>query len=346
MASSAGLDDGLSSRCLLRTPQLRCQRLAVSTAAGANTSRLVCAASDGQERATDMYAALVALSVLIVPVAALLNLAVVVTVYMNRRLHTVINVLVTVLCMNNVMWTGLFKNPVSWVSAAVVAVEYISGLLVIAVCYLRILIKIVQSKRRLRRRRDAALARTQQRVPISVSGHHSQPESSDERSGAGQQRAVTKLENVMRMIRHYNAAKSVVPLPADPCSSRSGTNPGRGSGVPPAERPEPHGQPAVSSPSAARRAGDKPAARVDIVATVSMTAFIMIFFVVISPLWTLGLVNDSSECVILPTMRIFLYIILIVTGGSAAIVSPFVLVLFSVDFRRALRDTFGKLMSR
>ncbi|KAF0288985.1 hypothetical protein FJT64_012665 [Amphibalanus amphitrite] len=331
MASSAGLDDGLSNQCLLRTPQLRCQRLAVSTAAGANTSRLVCAASDGQERATDMYAALVALSVLIVPVAALLNLAVVVTVYMNRRLHTVINVLVTVLCMNNVMWTGLFKNPVSWVSAAVVAVEYISGLLVIAVCYLRILIKIVQSKRRLRRRRDAALARTQQRVPISVSGHHSQPESSDERSGAGQQRAVTKLENVMRMIRHYNAAKSVVPLPADPCSSRSGTNLGRGSGVPPAERPEPHAQ---------------PAARVDIVATVSMTAFIMIFFVVISPLWTMSLVNDSSECVILPNMRIFLYIILIVTGGSAAIVSPFVLVLFSGDFRRALRDTFGKLMSR
>ncbi|KAF0289741.1 hypothetical protein FJT64_012043 [Amphibalanus amphitrite] len=93
--------------CVLQMPQLRCQRLAVSTAAGANTSRLVCAASDGQERATDMYAALVALSVLIVPVAALLNLAVVVTVYMNRRLHTVINVLVTVLCMNNVMWTGI-----------------------------------------------------------------------------------------------------------------------------------------------------------------------------------------------------------------------------------------------
>ncbi|KAF0288986.1 hypothetical protein FJT64_012666 [Amphibalanus amphitrite] len=93
--------------CVLQMPQLRCQRLAVSTAAGANTSRLVCAASDGQERATDMYAALVALSVLIVPAAALLNLAVVVTVYMNRRLHTVINVLVTVLCMNNVMWTGI-----------------------------------------------------------------------------------------------------------------------------------------------------------------------------------------------------------------------------------------------
>ena len=92
-----------TNSCLWSMPQLRCQRLV----AGDNNSRLVCAASDGQEGASDMYAALVSLSALIVPAAVLLNLAVVVTVYMNRRLHTVINVLVTVLCMNNVMWTGI-----------------------------------------------------------------------------------------------------------------------------------------------------------------------------------------------------------------------------------------------
>ena len=91
-------------------PQLRCQR----QADGHNVSRLVCAASDGRERAADMFAALVTLSVLIVPLAVLLNLAVVVTVYMNRRLHTVINVLVTVLCMNNVMWTGIPALMVSY----------------------------------------------------------------------------------------------------------------------------------------------------------------------------------------------------------------------------------------
>ncbi|KAF0300163.1 hypothetical protein FJT64_027272 [Amphibalanus amphitrite] len=123
--------------CVLQMPQLRCQRLAVSTAAGANTSRLVCAASDGQERATDMYAALVALSVLIVPAAALLNLAVVVTVYMNRRLHTVINVLVTVLCMNNVMWTGI---PVILVS--------FPNLQQPAACHGFLFIFIVSSRRR------------------------------------------------------------------------------------------------------------------------------------------------------------------------------------------------------
>ena len=78
-------------------------------------------------------------------------------------------------------------------------------------------------------------------------------------------------------------------------------------------------------------------------ATVSMTAFIFIFFIVVSPLWTLGLVNKSAECVILPTMRIFIYIILVVTGGFAAIISPFVLVLFNSDFRQAIRVTFRKL---
>ena len=74
-----------------------------------------------------------------------------------------------------------------------------------------------------------------------------------------------------------------------------------------------------------------------------MTAFILIFVVVASPLWSLSLANRNAECVIMPTVRIFLYVILIVTGGSAAIASPFVLVLFSADFRKALRDTFRKL---
>ena len=99
----AGDADVPSNSCILNMPQLSCRRQDGPD----NTSRLVCASSDGQERATDMYAVLVALSVLIVPLAVLFNLAVVVTVYLNRRLHTVINVLVTVLCMNNVMWTGI-----------------------------------------------------------------------------------------------------------------------------------------------------------------------------------------------------------------------------------------------
>ena len=91
-----------------------------------------------------------------------------------------------------------------------------------------------------------------------------------------------------------------------------------------------------------RRANQSPV-RVDIVATVSMTAFIIIFLLRVSPLLALGIVNKSAECVILPTMRIYLYIILIVSGGLTAIVSPFVLVLFSGDFRQALRDTFSRL---
>ena len=51
-----------------------------------------------------MYVALVTLTAVIVPLAVLLNLVVVITVYMNRKLHTIINVLVVVLCANNAVW--------------------------------------------------------------------------------------------------------------------------------------------------------------------------------------------------------------------------------------------------
>ncbi|KAF0289739.1 Vegetative incompatibility protein HET-E-1 [Amphibalanus amphitrite] len=514
MASPALLDDGLSSQCLLRTPQLRCQRLAVSTAAGANTSRLVCAASDGQERATDMYAALVALSVLIVPVAALLNLAVVVTVYMNRRLHTVINVLVTVLCMNNVMWTGmpilcvlavnfsapwhctlryfffvstrhicfsviviitvlryllvvknrafpadsrnavtfiafavmpslikfyfrsardhakcrkalawspdgyaiygLFKEPIDWISATVISTEYMSGLAIIAVCYLRILMKILRSKQRLRARRRVPMELPQQRQPkIAVveeeraeNGQQQEQQQQQQQPGGPGENAPGGAKSVS-LSAFMPAARARVSgqtwQPAPPRAGPSQLDPGaaqfadtEGATLPPLKKPiqpreltttaeveastsaagsdvrdakrspapsmivtEPSNLLKVSSPKlktgqastsdsesrrgVAPRKPAQPAARVDIVATVSMTAFIMIFFVVISPLWTLELVNNTAECVILPTMRIFLYIILIVTGGSAAIVSPFVLVLFSGDFRRALKVTIRRL---
>ena len=559
MAPSATLDDGLSDQCLLETPLLSCHR----EAGPHNSSRLVCASSDGQERASDMYAALVALSLFIVPLAVLLNLAVVVTVYMNRRLHTIINVLVTVLCMNNVMWAGmpiliifavnftvplqctlrtfffvttrqisfsviviitvlryllvvknrsfsadrknvlifivfavgpgllkfylrgfrdhskcrealawspdgyaifgLLKDPLNWVTATVVSTEYASGLLAIAVCYMRIVIKIFKSKRRLMKRRNAELTRVEQRrPPMSISSQHSQAESSQARSAeeSGQHRHTTSLANAMQIIRHHNAAKSMAPRASEPGPSRSTANPGQkrvlpgtqaepssviaqtqlkpasavmevgaevkgesaGSRTPgslqsipemvltepqsPSTNPRPdpedgsaasagpvsrmdppeshHLRPSTSRdgntdhtasnnlilrpsnllsvwsfrsasresvPMAAmpprrpipRRPVNQPTARVDIIATVSMTAFILIFVVVASPLWSLSLANRNAECVIMPTLRIFLYIILIMTGGSAAIVSPFVLVLFSADFRKALRDTFRKL---
>ena len=103
LPAGAGGATAPSNSCVLYMPELSCHR----EAGPHNSSRLVCASIDGQERAPGLYAVVVALSVFIVPLAVLLNLAVVVTVYMNRRLHTVINVLVTVLCMNNVMWTGI-----------------------------------------------------------------------------------------------------------------------------------------------------------------------------------------------------------------------------------------------
>ena len=73
-----------------------------------NTSRLVCSAgAEGDSRAAFLYTVLVALTSVVVPLAAILNLAIVLTVLLNRKLHTVINVLVTVLGINNLVWTAL-----------------------------------------------------------------------------------------------------------------------------------------------------------------------------------------------------------------------------------------------
>ena len=68
---------------------------------------LVCSASEGDRRATLLYTGLVGLTSVIVPLSAVLNLAVVITILLNRKLYTVINVLVSVLGINNFFWTGL-----------------------------------------------------------------------------------------------------------------------------------------------------------------------------------------------------------------------------------------------
>ena len=87
---------------MLKSDKLQCVRRHAEN----NLSRLVCSSLSGDEEelSARMYNALVTLTTVIVPLTVLLNLTVVLTVYMNRRLHTVINVLVIVLCVNNVIW--------------------------------------------------------------------------------------------------------------------------------------------------------------------------------------------------------------------------------------------------
>ena len=97
-------EDSGHLNCLPRSPQLRCYNQTFPNDTG--VPRLVCAARDGPERAAGMFTALVTLSAILVPLSVLLNLLVAITVIANRKLHTVINVLVTVLCANNILWTG------------------------------------------------------------------------------------------------------------------------------------------------------------------------------------------------------------------------------------------------
>ena len=88
--------------CLQDVPQLQCHRHTGPD----NTSHLVCSDGAGDRRAANMYTAMVALNGLILPLTVALNLTVVVTVLLNRKLHTVVNVLVVVLGINNLVWTA------------------------------------------------------------------------------------------------------------------------------------------------------------------------------------------------------------------------------------------------
>ena len=80
--------------------------------------------------------------------------------------------------------------------------------------------------------------------------------------------------------------------------------------------------------------------RVDIVATFSMTVFIVIlFFGTFSYILSVALINIRSVCVISAEDRIISFIAIIAGMGLSAVVSPLVLVIFSTDFRKAFAST-------
>ena len=101
MAVSAEMSHNFS--CLRDVGQLQCHQ----QPGPGNVSRLVCSSDGGDGRAALLHTVLVSLTALIVPLAIVFNLAVILTVLLNRKLHTVINVLVTVLGINNLAWTGM-----------------------------------------------------------------------------------------------------------------------------------------------------------------------------------------------------------------------------------------------
>ncbi|KAF0312454.1 hypothetical protein FJT64_016778 [Amphibalanus amphitrite] len=118
-----------NASCLFSSPHLHCYRQRAGpwppAAPGAGPWsdggpwRLVCASTAGPERAAGLYGALVALTGCLVPLVVVLNLAVVVTVLSSRRLHTVINALVVVLCASNVLWAALPVHLSAWRNAPV-----------------------------------------------------------------------------------------------------------------------------------------------------------------------------------------------------------------------------------
>ena len=75
--------------------------------------------------------------------------------------------------------------------------------------------------------------------------------------------------------------------------------------------------------------------RVGIVATLSMTAFIVILFLIMFPyIVVVGLANNRSVCVITAEMRLVMLTVVLVSYGMGVVLSPVVLVVFSADFRK------------
>ena len=80
----------------------------------------------------------------------------------------------------------------------------------------------------------------------------------------------------------------------------------------------------------------RPAGRADIVTMLSMSVLIALLFVVTFPhVLSIGITNRRAECVITAEERLVIFIVNLCSVGLGAVVSPLVLVLFSVDFRQA-----------
>ena len=101
--------------------------------------------------------------------------------------------------------------------------------------------------------------------------------------------------------------------------------------------------PAAAAVQRARRLRPPPG-RVDMVATFSLSVFVVILFIIIFPyMVALGVTNGRSECVLAAHQRVLVSVVVVSSMGVAAVCGPLALVLFSADFRRALRDLCGRV---
>ena len=106
-----------------------------------------------------------------------------------------------------------------------------------------------------------------------------------------------------------------------------------------------------TSTSAARIAlGPRPSrahGSIEVIATVSLTAFIVILFATEFPYVLVGsILTLASECVVLAETRILFFLVATLCTGAGAILSPLVLVAFSGEFREAFWLTGRRLVRR
>ncbi|KAF0313108.1 hypothetical protein FJT64_000196 [Amphibalanus amphitrite] len=314
MATTAETFNSTSS-CVHELPELQCHWTEPGT-------EPVCSAGEADRRAGQLHAVTVLLTGLILPVSVLLNLAVVVTVILNRKLHTIINALVVVLGVSNLVWTGL----------PIVVLQQMKHLEPV-LCAVRASIFIITRGVNFTVIVSITLLRY-----LMVVRNHSYPANT---FNVMLFVTIAVMPAVVKwLIRRSHEVTSCSPVVA--------RNPDGFLIIAKFESSidlvtglialVEYGGGLFILGFCYTRILPRPATRVDLVATLSMTAFIVILFLVIFP-YTLGvgLVNSRSVCVITAEMRIVMLLIVLISSSLGAVLSPVVLVLFSADFRRAFR---------
>ncbi|KAF0304456.1 hypothetical protein FJT64_023710 [Amphibalanus amphitrite] len=401
-AAAAANWSGFGS-CLLQLDLLQCERL---------DSGVVCSSEDEQTRTARLFAAQVVLTVLLVPAAVLLNGSVVVTVWLNRQLHTVINTLVVVLCANNAVWTVVpvllaispnNRGPTCHATKFIFPATRAAGAASpgpSSSFMSKTLRKTPEMAANIQSLRSSKLGRTPvgPELKIELEGQDAVARYCS-RHGAGgssgtSHRLASPLTEVqtdarapLPTIREASAGSSTQTLRLAPpardtsegcvnlaviagssssvtivseapnekqfatisalilapilllkgrqpdvdlrASTRGTLNDNSSQETHPRTRPPPAGR----------------SRRVDIVAMLSLSTFLLIFVMSLVPVVALALTLSDNRCAILPSRRLALYLAGIGGAGATTILSPLVLVLFSTDFRQALRRT-GRRLAR
>ena len=87
---------------------------------------------------------------------------------------------------------------------------------------------------------------------------------------------------------------------------------------------------------------------VDVVATMAMIAFLVTFILSFTPYVAVVHYARGAEkmCVFMPGKRLSVFIFLVISGGITGILNPLICVVFSSEFREALRKTFAMFVRR